>query len=86
MRLCCDTISRFLACEGNGQSQARGSKRLVERILVDENTAIRFFYDPPGGDYFHAPLVFRPVKDGDSRLNTAPVLERDGLCLYRSPK
>lgn len=72
----------FLACAGRGQSQTSGNKKLVERIVADENTAIRFFYDPPGGDYFHVPLVFRPVKNGDSRLNTAPILEEGRTAFF----
>lgn len=40
----------------------------------DEETAVRFFYDPPG-EYFHAPLVFRVVEEGNPLLNTAPMKE-----------
>lgn len=41
---------------------------------ADENTAIRFFFQPPEGNYFHTPLLFRVVGEKDPRLNTAPVL------------
>ena len=35
---------------------------------------VRFFYDPPG-EYFHAPLVFNVVEEGNPLLNTAPMKE-----------
>lgn len=40
---------------------------------VGQATAVRFFYNPEWADYFHFPLVFRVVRAGDSRLNTAPM-------------
>ncbi len=36
-------------------------KRGVLASPVDEKTAVRFFYNPVGGDYFHFPLIFRAV-------------------------
>lgn len=39
---------------------------------VDENTAVRLFFD--SGNYFHPPLIFRVVTKNDPRLNTAPML------------
>jgi len=47
-------------------------KKNVLNSPVDENTAVRFFYQP-AGDYFHVPLVFRAVELKDPRLNTAPM-------------
>ncbi len=49
------------------------NKKNVLNSPVDENTAVRFFYNP-AGDYFHFPLVFRAVGQKDPRLNTAPML------------
>jgi hypothetical protein len=60
-------------------------KRDLPSVLnspVDKNTAVRFFYQP-AGDYFHAPLVFRPVEEGDPLLNTAPMRE-EGRTAYIS--
>jgi len=60
-------ISTPFLCHGQADD-----KRNVLKASVDENTAVRFFYHPPG-DYFHFPLVFRAVDPKDSRLNTAPM-------------
>ena len=49
-------------------------KNSVLTAPVDENTAVRFFYQPPE-DHFHFPMVFRPVPEKDPRLNTAPMTE-----------
>jgi hypothetical protein len=38
---------------------------------VDSATAVRFFYNPPPGSYFHFPLILRAVPAGDLRLNTS---------------
>lgn len=65
----------LLACTGLGQTSPNKSKKLFQNAPIAENTAVRFFYDPPDGGYFHVPLVFRAVKDGDARLNSAPILE-----------
>jgi hypothetical protein len=54
------------------QSCQNYDKRFVLNSPVDENTAVRFFYQP-AGNYFHSPLVFRVVDQKDSRLNTAPM-------------
>jgi hypothetical protein len=48
-------------------------KKSVLDSPVDEKTAVRFFYNPSDGGYFHFPLIFRPVMPGDPRLNTAPM-------------
>lgn len=39
---------------------------------VDGGPAVRFFYHDEE-NYFHFPLIFRPVAQGDQRLNTAPM-------------
>jgi hypothetical protein len=51
---------------------------------VDENTAVRFFYNPSDGGYFHFPLIFRSVAPEDPRLNTAP-MGTEGRKAYISP-
>jgi hypothetical protein len=50
---------------------------------VDEKTAVRFFFQPDDGNYFHFPLVFRSVSQGDPRLNTAPMAD-EGRTVYIS--
>jgi hypothetical protein len=57
-------------------------KKHVLNCPVDENTAVRFFYNNES-DYFHSPLIFRPVAQGDPRLNTAPMGE-EGRTAYIS--
>jgi len=70
-------MSITLLCSGQADE-----KRNVLKAPVDENTAIRFFYQP-AGDYFHFPLVFRSVDPKDPRLNTAP-MTTEGRTAYIS--
>lgn len=51
---------------------------------VDEKTAVRFFFQPDDGDYFHFPLVFSVVSEGDPRLNTAPMGEQGRMAYILS--
>jgi hypothetical protein len=53
-------------------SQQNQEKGFVFDSPAGENTVVRFFYNPPG-DAFHAPLVFRALKQGDARLDTGPM-------------
>lgn len=39
---------------------------------AEENTALRFFYQPTLSDHFHVPLIFRVVGQSDSKISTAP--------------
>ena len=57
-----------LPCPG----QAADKNRVLSAV-ADENTAVRFFYQPGGGNYFHLPLVFRVVGQNDPRMKTAPI-------------
>jgi hypothetical protein len=68
-------VIALLSCTSLGQTPPNRSKKLFQNTPPDENTAIRFFYNPSDSDYFHVPLVFRAVKHDDSRLNSAPILE-----------
>lgn len=63
-------------------SQQNQYKGIVLNSRVQQDTAIRFFYEPPG-NYFHVPLVFHAVEQGDSRLNTTPV-DVEGRIVYVS--
>jgi hypothetical protein len=65
------------ACSYGQQSPKRESPAL----LVDSPTAIRLFFNP--GNYFHPAIVFRSVEQGDSRLDTAPLLS-EGRTVYIS--
>jgi hypothetical protein len=58
-------------------------KKSVLDSPVDENAAVRFFYNPSNGGYFHFPLIFRPVAPEDPRLNTAP-MSTEGRTAYIS--
>jgi hypothetical protein len=70
------------ASAGGIQSTHKQRRASLLDFPVDQNTAVRFFYNPPG-DYFHVPLVFRVVGQGDARLNTAP-LGDEGRTAYIS--
>jgi hypothetical protein len=50
---------------------------------VDSSTVIRLFFQPPAGNYFHVPLVFRVVDEGDLKANTAPI-SSEGRTAYIS--
>lgn len=50
---------------------------------VNEETVVRFFF-APANSYFHPPLIFRVVADGDLRLNTAPKVNLGGRTPYIS--
>lgn len=58
---------------GIQSDQKIGSPSLLS-TAGNEETAVRFYYNPSPEDAFHSPLVFRVVKAGDPRLNTAPIL------------
>lgn len=58
--------ARITLCRQNQQTGT------VFNSKVQENTAVRFFYEPPG-NYFHVPIVFHAVEPEDRRLNTTPV-------------
>lgn len=48
-----------------------------------KDTVVRFFYQPPDGEYLHHPLLFRVVKKSDPRWNTIAYLDV-GRTLYIS--
>jgi hypothetical protein len=52
-------------------------------IHADQSTAVRFFYDPAGSNYFHTPLVFVVANDRDEQLNTAPALDAGRTAFIR---
>jgi len=72
----------FVASEGQIQSSLESGQESVLSSPPDENTTVRFFYQPTG-EYFHFPLIFRAVGESDTRLNTAPMLE-EGRTAYIS--
>lgn len=71
-------------CAVMSWTQARQSRasELVLAFPVDENTAVRFFYQP-SGNYFHFPLVFRAIDQKDPRPNTA-AMAAEGRTVYIS--
>jgi hypothetical protein len=69
----------------SGHELQSSPKRMGTSVLnapVDEHMVVRFFYQP-AGEYFHFPLVFRVVEEGDPLLNTAPMRE-EGRTAYIS--
>jgi hypothetical protein len=75
-------IVLFAVSAGGIQSSHEEERASVLNSPPDGNTAVRFFYQPQA-EYFHYPLVFRPVEEGDRRLNTAPMRE-EGRTAYIS--
>jgi hypothetical protein len=73
-------VTAVIPSGGLLQSRQVQASASVLNSSVDENTVVRFFYDPPG-DYFHFPLVLCAVKPGSSLLDTAPMLE-EGRTAY----
>jgi hypothetical protein len=39
-------------------------------LPADKDSVVRFFYQPPAGEYFHVALIFRVVEENDPRWNT----------------
>jgi hypothetical protein len=39
-------------------------------LIAGHDSVVRFFYQPPEGEYFHVALLFRVVKKGHPRWNT----------------
>jgi len=72
----------FAAGTTNAQSNQKQGRASLLHYPVDENTAIRLFYQPQG-DYFHAPLVIRVVNGDKAMLITAPMLQ-EGRTTYVS--
>jgi hypothetical protein len=52
-------------------------------LPASKHAVVRFFYQPPEGEYLHHPLLFRVVKKSDSRWNTIAYLNV-GHTLYIS--
>ena len=78
------TLVGLLAAGSGGLRPCDQQRRtVVLNSPVNENTAVRFFYQPVPSDVFHFPLVFRPVGEADPRLNTAPMRE-EGRTAYIS--
>ena len=48
-----------------------------------KDSVVRFFCQPPDGEYFHVALLFRVVEKKDRRWNTAPVFD-EGRTAYIS--
>lgn len=76
LRNSCPRILTFVLVMAASATATQPGRNQESKFLVncpaDKETAIRFFYNPPG-DYFHFPLIFRPVEEADPRLNTAPM-------------
>lgn len=76
---------------GGGAGVMRSHQNSVSKSLfnspVNEDTAVRLFYNlgaEKSRDYFHGPLTFRAVTEGDPRINTAPLVPHRGRTVYIS--
>jgi hypothetical protein len=77
------SADQLAAIAARGAQPNQGKERAsVLNSPVDDKTTVRFFYDPPG-DYFHYPLVFRVVEEGNPLLNTAS-MQKEGQTAYIS--
>ncbi len=56
---------------------------LAPAYSTDDSVLVRFC-DLDEENYFHIPLIFRGVKVGDQRLNTAPIVPQEGRTAYVS--
>lgn len=73
----------FTVNAGEMQSSQKLFRQSDLHLEADGKTVIRFFYQPALGDYFHFPLVFRVIGEGNPLLNTAPMRE-EGRTSYIS--
>ena len=73
-------VSAMIAGAGGGQCVEAGNQWLLA-CPVDSATAVRFFYNPPAGAYFHFPLVLCTVTAGDARLS-ASRMQPEGRVSY----
>lgn len=76
-------VALITVSAGEVQSNQKREGASVLNSSVDENTVVRFFYQPALGDYFHFPLIFRAVGESDPLLITAPMRE-EGRTAYIS--
>jgi hypothetical protein len=81
-RICCTCVAMLITAASLSYSQTLAKGKLQVAAL-DENTGVRFFYQPVDADYFHVPLVIHAVDPHDSRLNTAP-MAAEGRVAYVS--
>jgi hypothetical protein len=68
---------------GQCRSRQNADKKLTLSYSGDGTTVVRFC-DLDEESYFHVPLIFRAVKTGDPRLNTAPMVLHEGRTSYIS--
>lgn len=77
-------LAALVAVDAGGMQSSQKPFRAFDLHLeADDKTAVRFFYQPAAGDYFHAPLVFSVIEEGNSLINTAPMREA-GRTVYIS--
>ena len=64
------------------QGYAAGQDRIMTSP-ADKDSVVRFFYQPPEGEYLHVALIFRAVKKQDLRWNTTAYSDK-GQTVYVS--
>jgi hypothetical protein len=64
-------------------SSQAASEGHVLPFIAGNDSVVRFFYQPPKGEYFHVALLFRVVKKRDPRWNTTAYSDV-GLTAYIS--
>jgi len=64
----------------SGQAASRGH---ALTLVAGKDSVVRFFYQPPDGEYFHFALLFRVIKKHDPRWNTTSYSDV-GLAAYIS--
>jgi hypothetical protein len=80
-RVCCLLLATLTSAASASTQSARQGQALT--LPAGKDSIVRFFYQPPGGEYFHVALLFRVVEKKDVRWNTAPVFD-EGRTAYIS--
>jgi len=79
--VCLSFIAALTSAQlASGQTTTQGH---ALTLATSKDSVVRFFYQPPGGEYFHVALLFRVVKKSDSLWNSAPVVD-EGRTAYIS--
>lgn len=73
-------VTLMIAPWGSGQTERQGH---ALTLPAGKDSVVRFFCQPPDGEYFHVALLFRVVEKKDPQWNTAPVFD-EGRTAYIS--
>ena len=72
-RVCLLLLATLTSAPSASSQAARQIHALT--LPTGKDSVVRFFCQPPDGEYFHVALLFRVVEKKDPRWNTAPVFD-----------